>query len=328
MSGVQPKADEALSQSTRRDSAGPFASLDKYIEASKQNYEACVDVVHHDLSVEGLQATVRMHHLRFDANGVPMVTDLAICLANHITKYCLSARNRSVQPDELEWNKLVNEARKLFRRPEATEDAPDRTGDAGEILLYFLMETVLGAPQVVAKMDLKTNPKLEVHGSDGIHMRWHADDQQVDVFFGEAKLYQDVGTAISKAIESIESFHVNGMLRHEFGIVTKHFKLVDDELRGAVKDLLDSGVPGPCARINHACLIGYDWSEYGKLPSLAQRELTEEFRKRYLEDAPRLYELLKKRFVDFSRKELRFEVFFLPFKSVQDFRDAFNEALK
>lgn len=321
---------EALStpSSTRRDSAGPFVSLDEYIGASRQNYEACVDVVQHDLSVKSVQATVRMHHLRFDANGAPMVTELAICLANHITKYCLSARNRSAQPDELEMTKLVHEARKLFIHPEATDDDPDRTGEAGEILLYFLMETVLGAPQVVAKMDLKTNPKLEVHGSDGIHMRWHPEDQQVDIFFGEAKLHQNVGAAISSAIKSIGAFHANGMRQHEFGIVTKHFKLVDDELRRAVKDLLDSGVRGPSARINHVCLIGYDWSEYGKLPALSQDALSEEFRKRYQKDAPRLHELLEDRFKSFSRKELRFEVFFLPFKSVQDFRDAFNEALK
>lgn len=328
MTGVPPKTDEVLSQSTHRDSAGPFASLDEYLEASKQNYEACVDMVHHDLSVEGVQATVRMHHLRFDANGVPMVTDLAQCLANHIIMYCLSARNRSSRPDLLESTKLGHEARKLFIRPEATEDDPDRTGEAGEILLYFLMETVLGAPQVVAKMDLKDNPRLEVHGSDGIHMRWHPEDQQVDIFFGEAKLYQGVGAAISATIKSIESFHANGMRQHEFGIVTKHFKLVGNELRGAVKDLLDSGIPGPSARINHACLIGYDWSEYGKLPALSQDALSEEFCKRYQKDAPRLHELLKDRFEGFSRKELRFEVFFLPFKSVQDFRDAFNEALK
>jgi Cap4 SAVED domain len=51
-----------------------------------------------------------------------------------------------------------------------------------------LMECVFGAPQIVAKMDLKTSPKMEVFGSDGIHAKWNASDNCLDLFFGEAKL--------------------------------------------------------------------------------------------------------------------------------------------
>ena len=68
--------------------------------------------------------------------------------------------------------------------PKITDNSPDKTGEAGETLLFFLMEAVLGAPQLVAKMELKTNSNDEVKGSDGIHVRWNEQDKLVDLYFG------------------------------------------------------------------------------------------------------------------------------------------------
>ena len=50
-----------------------------------------------------------------------------------------------------------------------------------------------------------------------------------------------------------------------------------------------------------------------------------DFKKRYATDALRLHKLLASKFDTFSQKHLRFELFSLPFKSVQEFRDAFNQ---
>ena len=62
---------------------------------------------------------------------------------------------------------------------------PDRTGEAGEVLLFFLVEAILEAPQIVAKMELKTNHKDEVKGSDGIHARWNEKLGLVDFFLAK-----------------------------------------------------------------------------------------------------------------------------------------------
>jgi hypothetical protein len=102
------------------------------------------------------------------------------------------------------------------------------------MLLYFLLEAVLGAPQMVTKIALKTNPELETFGSDGIHMKWHEEHGLLDVYFGEAKLYQDIGDAATKAVTSIEGFHENDMDRFELRMVTSHFKHADGETKEAV----------------------------------------------------------------------------------------------
>ncbi|MDD4913125.1 MAG: DUF1837 domain-containing protein [Sideroxydans sp.] len=312
---------------TEAPSTNPLLDLKGYLSACQKSYEKCIDVVAHQHSIAGLEATIRLHHLKFDGNGRPMISALAETLYGHIIDYCLAVQHRTTPLTSIESAKLTKEARKLFIHPTNTPANPDTTGEAGEVLLYFLLESVLGVPQVVAKMELKTNPNDELKGSDGIHMCWNEQDKLVDLFFGEAKLYQDVGGAITSALKSIATFHDNGMHQHEFSMVTKYFKYADANVKTAVTQLFEFGAPTGEIRINHACLIGYDWQEYGSLPKLATPALTEEFKKRYLADSQRLHEHLQKRFDTFQKKHLRFEVFFIPFPTVQEFRDAFNKAL-
>jgi hypothetical protein len=295
-------------------------SLEKYIQSSKNKYDACVDVVENDLKIEGIEATLRFHHLRFDPNGQPKFADLANCLADHVIQYCFSARRRGDPKTDDEYSRLNREARSLLRKWTTS-------GESGEMLLYLLIEVVLGAPQVVAKYDLKTNPKLESHGSDGIHMKWHQGDGVLDIYFGEAKLEQTCSNALSNAFKSISSFHADRLQEHECGLVTSHFKWLDDGLKSAVLNYVDRQKPGGDCRINHACLVGYDWNEYTKLSGLKLDALVKEFKKRYSADTSRLVKLLEKRFENFEHKHLRFEVFFLPFRTVQEFRDAFNAAV-
>lgn len=320
----------------------PLVDLRAMLSASRQNYDACIGHVVHQHTCTGVTATTRMHHLKFDANGQPKVTDLAKCLVNHAIAYAISARNRPPVMTPHESMRYAQEARKLFRVVTAPAGTADLAGEAGELLLYFLLEAVLEAPQVVAKIELKTNPVLEVNGSDGIHMRWHPTDNLVDVYFGESKLYTDVGAALTSAFNSMENFHANGMRDHEYAMATKFFKGVDDNVKAAVTEVLDTGKPGPGARINHACLIGYDWTAAGLTPSQALAAIESEYQQKYLAEAPRLHELLQARFAKCHKaenpctgtfckcqwKQYRFEVFFLPFASVQAFRDAFNKAME
>lgn len=295
-------------------------NLPQYLEASRSKCEACIDVVEEDLCLEGVAARLRFHHLRFDGNGIPKVDVLAEVLADHVIEYCFAVARRRGPQKPHEHAALVRDARRLFRKL-------DNSGEAGEVLLYLLMEAVLGAPQVIAKYDLKTNPKVEVHGSDGVHVKWDNEADCLDLYFGEAKLEQSVNSAVRNAVKSIEKFHESRMDVHERGLVTSHFKWSDDRVKDAIVDMLDPKAPGPDCRINHACLIGYDWQEYNSVTAPNVGDLEAEFKQRYRKDAPRLRDLLDDRFTNFSKRSLRFEVFFLPFPDVGAFRTAFINAL-
>lgn len=207
---------------------------------------------------------------------------------------------------------LVKEARGLFRHPEITETSPDKTGEAGEALLYFLMEAVLKAPQMVSKMELKTNHKDEVKGSDGIHARWNSELGIVDFYFGESKLYQSVSDALNSALKSVNDFHEIKMYEHEFNMVTKHFKYADEEVKQEVSDLFINGEPGPNVRVNHACLIGYDYKGYEDACSEPLGKNKEKFENDFLLGAPQLVRQLQRKLDGFDKKHLVFEIFFLP----------------
>lgn len=256
-----------------------------------------------------------------------MVKALAEVMYTHIIDYCLASRDRCQTLTLQEAAKLTKMARKLFVHPEATPADPDQTGEAGELLLYLLIEAVLNAPQVVAKMELKTNPNLEVNGSDGIHMAWNANESLVEIYFGEAKVYQDMGAAIKAALASIDGFHAKDICRHEMLMVTKHFKHAAPAVKSVVGSLILDGVPTSGVRINHACLIGFNWNEYKAIFSQPTSARLDALKSAYLNAAAKIHSTCDEKLEAFASKHLRLTFFFIPFKNVQDFRTAFNEAL-
>ncbi|MCI5157791.1 MAG: DUF1837 domain-containing protein [Candidatus Electrothrix sp. AUS1_2] len=297
------------------------------VSVEPPDFSSCIDIVEHDLQISGVETKIRLHHLKFDGNKHPMVEALADTLYAYIIHYCLSAKNRNDNLSAKQSAMLTKEARKLFRHLDITDDSPDKTGEAGEILLYFLLEAVLGAPQLVAKMELKTNHKDEVKGSDGIHAKWNSELNLVDFYFGESKLYKKSTSAITSALKSIDDFHKIEMYKHEFNMVTKHFKYADTTVRDEISQLIINGNPGPNVRINHACLIGYDFKGYEQVKKESQKDIPLQFKKLLLNDGKRVVKNLQSKLDDFNQKHLAFDIFFLPFPSVVEFRNAFNKAL-
>lgn len=297
--------------------------FNQFSEIEKCSYSDCLGVLEHDYVIEGVKAKIKLHYVKLDGNGRPMVKALANTLYEYIINYCIASKNRSAQLTPRQSTKLTREARDLFRRPEVTDESPDKTGEAGEMLLYFLMESVMGAPQVVAKMELKTNRKDEVKGSDGIHAKYDNESNMVDFFFGESKLYKSSASAISSALNSVNDFHDGEMYKHEYKMVTKHYKYADEKTKQEIHRLIINGEPGPAVRVNHACLIGYDFNVFKNKPHMA----LDDFKAEFLKDGSRLAKLLQKKFDSFGKQYLCFEVFFIPFPSVVEFRNAFNEAL-
>lgn len=302
-------------------------NINRYLSVDKSAYDACIGCLEHEHVIEGYNTNIRLHYLKFDGNGKPMVKALANLLYEFIIDYCISSANRPDQLTARESARLTKEARKLFRHPEIDEDNPDRTGEAGELLLFFLIEAILGAPQMVSKMELKTNHKDEVKGSDGIHAKYNQEDDLVDFFFGEAKLYVDSNSAIQAALNSIDDFHSVEMLEHEFTMVTKHFKYSNEETKKALSSLIICGEPGPSARLNHACLIGYNYKDFRTINDGNPKVLTENFVSKFQEEGMRLTKSLQTKIANMNCNHLSFEFFFLPFPSVDDFRNAFNKAL-
>lgn len=161
-------------------------TLEKCLAVTAEHYRECLRELTHSLTCSrGLKAALRFHYVVPDGDGEPKFQHLAELLATFIVNYCFSARKfQNAGPQTL--TKLYMQARDLFRKYE-------HSGQAGEVLIYFLLESVLSAPQVLQKMPITTNPGEERKGSDGLHAKWNPDLKLLDVFFSALLLRSSYG---------------------------------------------------------------------------------------------------------------------------------------
>lgn len=298
--------------------------LKEYLEACEKRFANCLAPLDELVTIDGTNANVTLHFVRFDqTTKQPRFGLLAKALAKHVVSFCLSARTReevkaraAYDDDEGE---LFMIARDYFRK---LKDS----GEVGELLLFFLLEAALGAPQVVCKMELKTNANDEVKGADGIHVKWDDKDGHLDVFLGEAKLYQDIGAAMTKTLESVKDIYDRNRLDEELHLVTAHFKHLDENFQRRVTAWVNrETAPNEC-HIIHSCLIGWDWSQYQRLAT-DRDGLFDEFEREYRSYCTNIRDLLSTRFQAYSHRHLSFHFLFIPFASVGDFRKAFYREL-
>ncbi|WP_217539468.1 DUF1837 domain-containing protein, partial [Stenotrophomonas sp. GbtcB23] len=95
-------------------------------------------------------------------------------------------------------NSLLFEARNLFTDLK-------NSGEGGEMLLYDHAQHYLSLPQVLCKMDLKTDSKMHYHGADGVYAGV-TDDGVLKHYWGEPKAYATPGAAISACLRSLAPF--------------------------------------------------------------------------------------------------------------------------
>lgn len=120
---------------------------------------------------------------------------------------------------------LSKKAREKFK------EYSKNTGELGELMLYCFLERHLKAPKILSKLELKTSSQLYVNGSDGVHYL-KLEDGNYQLIFGESKMYQDLGIAIERALESIRQFkeEVNQKGEEKSGI-TFEKNLISDNLQ-------------------------------------------------------------------------------------------------
>lgn len=291
------------------------------MHVTAERYDACMAHVDHNYTLGDFNATLRLHYVRPDADGRPKFKELARVLACHLGYYAISAKRHQDAKDQVDEARILQDAKALLR-------GYSKSGEAGELLLYFLVEAVLRAPQVICKMALKTNRKDEVKGSDGVHVKWDSARGRLILYFGEAKLYADLTAALNAAFKSMEAFHAEVAAEHETFLVCTHFNLLDEVLHQRVCAYLDKTNSAETYETHHVCLVGFDWDEYGDLDDHTKRRaFLAEFEQRYLKCGSAIRAKVEKQLKEFKQNHLTFEFFFIPFKSVEDFRKWFFETV-
>lgn len=224
-------------------------------------------------------------------------------------------------------SRLEQEARSLFIR---ARKSSQRTGEAGELLLYLLTEWMLGAPQIIAKMSLKTSTQMPVHGSDGIHVRFDAEAGRLIFYSGEAKLHSDLGQAIKSAVASIKAGSSREKMQHEIELVQRHidFTGLGEAAQTALLRYLDPFDNTYNERLEVVtCLIGFDFAAYAGLTADGMEDPDVSFKSLAVAKLRDVGPAFAKALADAGLLRQRVELFLFPVPSVSVLRDLFQNQI-
>lgn len=273
---------------------------------------------------------LRLHYPAL-RGGKATIEELTDALGALLTKFCLprslindTTKKYKDSPHQYieEINRLFIKAKRLFK---LASKAANKNGEAGELLLFLLTEWILEAPQILAKMSLKTNSEMAVHGADGVHARYCETTNKLFFYWGESKLYSNINRAISEATKSLSTALLSKNIQHEIELVKNNIDFSDfpPAAKEAFLKYLDPFEEESNLREDVAtCLIAFDFDAYKNLIKTHESELV--FRtlaeKKLLEVSPKIAKSLRQN----GLLGTSVEFFIFPLPSVSDFRNAFQ----
>ena len=294
------------------------AAISAIVRGEPTSLDTCLSTDVSVGQVDGTATISRVHLLKKDGNGRVMMPALADTLACRIVEFCIP-RTRIDQAYGywMEWNdgrrvaRLHREAADLFTKLA-------KSGEGGELLLYTLLETFLGIPQVLCKMSLKTAENMHIHGADGVHAKG-LDDGRLAVYWGESKLYGSVSKAIAACMSSLEEILTDVGRHRDVLLVRDNLHAGDLELTARLIEFFDpESARSTELVVRGACLIGFSTGD-DDYPDCADH-ITGEVDEALTKAVDGWKRMLKKQVLDRKLARFEIEVFLLPFPSVEDFR--------
>lgn len=275
------------------------------------------------LVLDSTRATVRTHFVAADVNGAIVVDRLAAAVARAAFDFCIP---RARAEEALAAQAATGSFDAIARLQEQTRELfvdSEKSGEGGELLLFLLMERFLQLPQLLAKMSLKTNANVHVHGSDGVHARLNGD--VLDLYWGESKLYKDSSDAFTDCFASIAPFlgADDSVRARDLILVRENLNVTQVELATHLLEFLDDSNPKSLSvRWNGVCLIGFDYGDYPNLPSL------EDGQRAIVSSAVGSWrKSVAHRIGKHSLNTISIDVFCLPVPDVEEFRKAIRRHL-
>jgi len=113
---------------------------------------------------------------------------------------------------------LIESAKKLRI---TSNDTIGKGSELCEILLYGIMKDYYSALPIVPKIFYKQNSQDNAKGADSVHIVIEGKGNDFSLWFGEAKFYKNIDSAIDSAIESVDNFLRNdNQIKKENSIIT------------------------------------------------------------------------------------------------------------
>jgi len=295
--------------------------LSKISKFSPTELDAYLTTVCHLTELEGTAIKVNCHHVALDGSDLPRLADLTDAIAGWIIDYAIPRRAIDLineQPANTRARKFAD----LQKQARDTFKTRGMSGEQGEMLMFVLAEAILGLPQLLCKMDIKTDPEMHFHGLDGVHCGATAEDN-LAVYWCESKVHKDVKTATSEALDGLKPFLLSagtgdGDKKRELALLNRYMDLGDLDLKKMVLNSLSPSKPEfNDVEWRGICFVGFDSDLY---PTTAKTKSKQTLVDEVKEQLATLRTSLKTKTKNRGLEAFDIHFIYVPFGFCEDFR--------
>lgn len=277
----------------------------------------------------GQSVKIHCHCLAVDGNGRVQLHRLAQFMRNAAADYAMPrSKVAEAKARDAKFNSTEAVAELVERAKRSFTDLA-KTGEGGEMLLYLLAERFLKLPQILCKMDLKTDEKMHYHGADGVYAGI-TPEGVLKLYWGESKVYATAGEAIAACLESLAPYlleheHEGAERERDLLLLSDRADLTDEALTGALRKYFDRSSPlSNRVRYCGVALVGFGVPFYpGDGATALANDIAEAAKAALVNWADNVGNGVAKN----KLENLEIEFFCVPLPSAQGFRDVFLEVM-
>jgi Cap4 SAVED domain len=286
-------------------------------------------LVERALVIKGHSVKIHCHCLTVDGNGRVEPHRLTEFMRNAVVDYAIPrSKLAAAKARDAKYNSTEAIAELVERAKRSFTDLT-KTGEGGEMLLFLLAERFLKLPQILCKMDLKTDTRLHYHGADGVYAGV-TPEGILKLYWGESKIYKDSGGAIRDCLASLAPFliepdHEEAERERDLMLLSDKADLSDPALTDALKKYFDkSSMMSKRVQYCGVALVGFDAPFYPRagVKAIAD-EIVQASRAELIGWSNRIGERLKAEKLD----QMEIELLCIPLPSAEGFRAAFLKAM-
>lgn len=288
-----------------------------------------LELIERDVVIDGHLIKIHCHCLTVDGNGWVQPHRLAAFMRNAVADYAIPRTKLAKAKERDEKYKsteavagLVEEARRSF-----TDLA--KTGEGGEMLLFLLAERFLKLPQILCKMDLKTDSRVHYHGADGVYAGI-TDEGILKLYWGESKIYKTASEAIKECLASLAPFliepeHEDAERERDLILLSDKADLSDPKLTEALKRYFDkNSVMSNRRQYCGVALVGFEAAFY---PAEGVKGVAKDIAEAARTELEKWKARVGERLLEEKLDQIEIELLCLPLPSAEGFRQAFLEAM-
>jgi hypothetical protein len=201
------------------------------------------------------------------------------------------------------------------------DDKYGQRGEFGELLLHAALRSHFDSEPALSKLFYKSGDNDTVKGFDCVHVV-QGENGDLELWLGEAKFYQDIGKAITAALDSLADLTETERLKREFvlirGLVEDDWPLAE-QFRALTDERRTLDEVFPVLRI--PVLLTYDSRAVANADAV-----TEEYEAALRAEVDRIHERFKSR--ENLPKDIFVHLILVPLKDKVAFQKALHERLQ